>query len=308
VFVCDSQEAMLDANLESFENMRQNLEANEIDPDELPTVLQYNKRDLPNALPIEILNERLNLHNYPFYEAVAVTGVGVEDTLKAVTKLVFKSLSARYGEQGAGPPGSPRQSSPPVRPPAPSPPTPAPAPSPYTPAPVSSRGGVRIDDPLSDLAPGASLDLPPVEFDDEPSPALATPAPARVPSRAMGHDPQGTLVTNRNEAEELRRRIANPGIPEPEIEMDLEELVDEDPTDGKLVPGRRAAPPPSPAARPATQPPSTSPRPAPAVSAPRTPAPPSTAEIEVPIDIEVAPGTTRVKLNLRLVLNLKRRS
>jgi len=302
VFVCDSQEAMLDANLESFENMRQNLEANEIEPDELPTVLQYNKRDLPNALPIEILNERLNLRNYPFYEAVAVTGVGVEDTLKAVTKLVFKSLSAKYGEPSPATPGSPRQSSPPVRPPTPSPPTPAPARSPYTPAPVPSRGGARNDDPLADLAPAASLDLPPVEFDEEPSPALAV--PARAPSRAVAHDPQGTLVTNRNEAEELRRRIANPGIPEPEIEMDLEE-VDEDPTHGKLVPSRRAAPPPPPA-RTTTQPPSASRPPAPAP--PRTPAPPSTAEIEVPIDIEVAPGTTRVRLNLRLVLNLKRRS
>ena len=83
VFVCDSQEPMLDANLESFENLQQNLEANEIDPDEIPIVLQYNKRDLPNALPIEILNERLNPHNAPFYEAIAVKGVGVEDTLKA---------------------------------------------------------------------------------------------------------------------------------------------------------------------------------------------------------------------------------
>jgi signal recognition particle receptor subunit beta len=60
VFVADSQEAMVDANIESMENLRQNLEANEINPDEIPMVLQYNKRDLPNALPIEILNERLN--------------------------------------------------------------------------------------------------------------------------------------------------------------------------------------------------------------------------------------------------------
>ena len=51
---------MLDANLESMENLRQNLEANEIDPDEIPIVIQYNKRDLPNALPLEIMNERLN--------------------------------------------------------------------------------------------------------------------------------------------------------------------------------------------------------------------------------------------------------
>src|SRR5512147_1595453 len=101
VFVCDSQEAMLDANIESFQNMRQNLEANEIDPDEVPLVLQYNKRDLPNALPIEILNERMNTRDYAWQEAVALKGTGVEETLKAVTKVVFKSLSARYGEGGA---------------------------------------------------------------------------------------------------------------------------------------------------------------------------------------------------------------
>ena len=130
VFVADSQEAMLDANLESFENMRQNLEANEIDPDEIPIVLQYNKRDLPNALPIEILNERMNPQNAPFYEAVAVKGVGVEDTLKAVTKLVFKSLSAKYGDGGRRPRRRPAarrgRRAPPRsrRPPAPTPPPP----------------------------------------------------------------------------------------------------------------------------------------------------------------------------------------
>jgi signal recognition particle receptor subunit beta len=305
VFVCDSQEAMLDANLESFENMRQNLEANEIDPDEIPTVLQYNKRDLPNALPIEILNERMNPSNYPFYEAVAVTGVGVEDTLKAVTKLVFKSLSARYGEGAPGPSGSSpgRISAPPARP---EPPAPAPTPSP--PVPVAARGGAE-DDPFRDLGsgpvPAPSLDLPPVEFDEEPAPAVA--ASPRAAGRALQHDPKGTLVTNRNEADELRRRIAHPGIPEPEIEMDLEE-IDDDPTHGKLVPkpppGPRTAPP-----RPAPVAPKPPPRAATPPPRPATPPPAaSTAEVEVPIDIEVAPGTTRVRLNLRLVLNLKRRS
>src|SRR5437870_3988648 len=97
VFVCDSQEAMLDANLESLENLRQNLEANEIDADEIPMVMQYNKRDLPNALPVEILNERLNPRGLPFYEAVAVKGQGVEETLKGVTATVFRSLATKYG-------------------------------------------------------------------------------------------------------------------------------------------------------------------------------------------------------------------
>ena len=97
VFVVDSQEPMLEANAESFENLRENLEINEIEADDVPMVIQYNKRDLPNALPIEILNERLNPRNLPTYEAVAVKGQGVEDTLKGVTGLVFRSLATKYG-------------------------------------------------------------------------------------------------------------------------------------------------------------------------------------------------------------------
>ena len=140
VFVCDSQEAMLDANLESFQNMRQNLEANEIDPDEIPLVFQYNKRDLPNALPIEILNERMNQRDYPSLEAVALKGIGVEETLKAVTKLVFKSLSARYGE-GSTPPGG-------------RPPAPARQPS----GPALAPPAAAADDLLSELsAPPSGL-------------------------------------------------------------------------------------------------------------------------------------------------------
>ena len=107
VFVVDSQEALLDASLESFDNMRQNLEANEIDPDEIPTIFQYNKRDLPNALPIEILNERLNPRGLPYAEAVAIKGPGVEETLKLVTRVVFGTLSQRYGDGAVSPLSTP---------------------------------------------------------------------------------------------------------------------------------------------------------------------------------------------------------
>jgi signal recognition particle receptor subunit beta len=296
VFVCDSQEAMLDANLESFENMRQNLEANEIDPDEIPIVLQYNKRDLPNALPIEILNERMNPHNYPFHEAIAVTGVGVEDTLKAVTKLVFKSLSVKYGQappQAPGPGGRPA-SLPAV--------TPAPAAAPAAPAGLADG---EEEDLFGNLAggepPAPDQGLPPVVVDDEHTPisGFGQPVPSRAP--VSGHDPQGTLVSSRNEADELRRRIANPGIPEAEVEIDLGEADDQaDPTHARFVP---PPPDPYPSSTPAATPPP-----------PRSPAPPPLAEegsaeateVEVPIDIEVEPGTTRVSLNLRLILNLKR--
>ena len=167
-FIADSQEAMLDANLESYENMRQNLEANEIDPDEIPVVLQYNKRDLPNALPIEILNERMNPLNAPFYEAVAVKGVGVEDTLKAVTKLVFKSLSVKYGD------GAPSASAPGR---APGPPRAAP---PDRPASQPSN-----DDLLSELELGSpAAGLPAIEVDENTP--VGAPSVAAVPRRAWG--------------------------------------------------------------------------------------------------------------------------
>src|SRR5919197_4726430 len=92
VFVADSQAGVLEANVESLENLRQNLIVNGL-PANLPLVLQYNKRDLKTALPISVLNTRLNPRRLPFVEAVAVKGVGVEDTLQMILKLLFASLS-----------------------------------------------------------------------------------------------------------------------------------------------------------------------------------------------------------------------
>ena len=89
VFVADSQAAMLDANAESQRSLRQNLLVNEIDPT-IPQVIQYNKRDLPTALPLSVLNERLNPRNLPAYEAIAFKGTGVEETLKGIAKLLFQ--------------------------------------------------------------------------------------------------------------------------------------------------------------------------------------------------------------------------
>jgi len=102
VFVADSQAAMLDANAESLRSLRQNLLVNEIDP-EVPQVIQYNKRDLPTALPISVLNERLNPRNLPYFEAVAFKGTGVEATLKGITKQLFQWLSRYYGESATAP-------------------------------------------------------------------------------------------------------------------------------------------------------------------------------------------------------------
>src|SRR5947208_8182175 len=93
VFVADSQEERMEANIESIRNLEQNLEEQGFDLDKLPFVMQYNKRDLPNAAPIPALREQLNpLVKVPEFEAVAATGVGVFDTLKAVAKLVLTEL------------------------------------------------------------------------------------------------------------------------------------------------------------------------------------------------------------------------
>ena len=92
VYVGDSQMERMEANIESLENLRLNLTEQGYDLDKLPYVIQYNKRDLPNAAPMDELKKMLNPTNVPEYEAVATTGVGVFDTLKAVAKLVLTEL------------------------------------------------------------------------------------------------------------------------------------------------------------------------------------------------------------------------
>ncbi len=92
VFVADSQEERTDANIESLDNLRFNLTEQGYDLDKLPYVIQYNKRDLPNTIPIEELRRDLNTTNVPDFEACATTGEGVFETLKAVAKLILIDL------------------------------------------------------------------------------------------------------------------------------------------------------------------------------------------------------------------------
>jgi len=92
VFVADSQEERLDANLESLRNLIQNLREQRFDPFRIPYVLQLNKRDLPSALPADELKRQLLLKGEPVIEAVAPKGVGVLETLKAVARQVLVEL------------------------------------------------------------------------------------------------------------------------------------------------------------------------------------------------------------------------
>jgi signal recognition particle receptor subunit beta len=95
VFVADSQPAMVDANRESFANLLDNLEENQIDPNDTPIVIQFNKRDIPGVLPVETLQESLAFEGYPYTEASALKGEGVMETFKLVSKLTAKHLYAR---------------------------------------------------------------------------------------------------------------------------------------------------------------------------------------------------------------------
>ncbi len=92
VFVADSQEERMDANDEALDNLQINLKEHGYDFAKIPYVLQFNKRDLPNALPVEVLKERLIRKQEPVFEAVAVQGVAVMETLKEVGRQVLTEL------------------------------------------------------------------------------------------------------------------------------------------------------------------------------------------------------------------------
>lgn len=96
VFVADSQREMREQNVESFKNMRENLIANNINPDEIPIILQYNKRDLPNILSVDELNNDLNENvRYKYVEAIAIDGEGVEDAFQDITKIVVDDIKKK---------------------------------------------------------------------------------------------------------------------------------------------------------------------------------------------------------------------
>jgi signal recognition particle receptor subunit beta len=97
VFVADSQPQALDGNKESFQNLIDNLKEQGTDMATLPHVIQFNKRDIPGALPVEVLDREINRFGVPTFEACAMLGTGVRETLTGVAKLVLKHLTEKYG-------------------------------------------------------------------------------------------------------------------------------------------------------------------------------------------------------------------
>lgn len=96
VFVIDSQKEMLQANIESFKNLKENLVLNKIDPEKIPIVLQYNKRDLKEIMSVEELEKIFNKDSkYPYFEAIAIKGEGVLKTLQKAIHLMIENLNKR---------------------------------------------------------------------------------------------------------------------------------------------------------------------------------------------------------------------
>lgn len=139
VFVVDSQRDRMQENIDSLENLKQNLAEYNYNLDEIPWVVQYNKRDLPDVLSVAELARALKVEAIPGIESVAPTGVGVRETLKGISALVIRNLNREAPETtttpGAAPvvvatPPAPQDTSPtspkPALPPAASAPAPAP--------------------------------------------------------------------------------------------------------------------------------------------------------------------------------------
>jgi signal recognition particle receptor subunit beta len=134
VFVADSQRAMKGSNLDSWKNLKENLLLQGIELSGFPHVLQFNKRDLGDVASIERLDEELNEYAAPIFESVATSGIGVQETLEGIVKLVMRSLRERYETEF-------RRSSPGF-----SAPTPAPV-TPTTPSPPQNPPGAVTQPP-----------------------------------------------------------------------------------------------------------------------------------------------------------------
>ncbi len=158
VFVADSQTAAVDTNLESLKNLHENLAELGLSLEQVPVVFQYNKRDIRNILPVDRLHEALNAGGAPEFEAAAIHGVGVFETLKGISRLALAAIRRKIAEDnrrqeaaqpvGVAPGRIPRGT------PAPAP-VAAPLPSPAPPAPAATAG--------EDLLAGLLADSPEVK-------------------------------------------------------------------------------------------------------------------------------------------------
>jgi small GTP-binding protein len=214
VFVTDSQSAMLDANLESLSNLKVNMAELNQSLDTVPLVFQFNKRDIRNILPVSELNQLLNPGGAPYFEAAALHGIGVFETLKAISKVAIASVRRKVAEEprppgtaGAGP-GTAR----------PSPRAPGPRSSPADP--LADLVGRGEEGPLEFGVEDTDKHVVPVETKGhvdigrelEKLRALTTAAPARPAAssgtREVEKRLRDILVTEQGARQEFRRKAS----------------------------------------------------------------------------------------------------
>jgi signal recognition particle receptor subunit beta len=226
VFVADSQRAMKDADIESFANLKTNLAEIGVSLDEVPLAFQYNKRDLANILSVEELDEALNRDKtHESYEASAILGQGVFETLKAISRLTLRSLKKRMSgeDRPSRPTTPPAPKPPPPREAAPPPvPTESAAPPveearPAVPTPGEMAEAERATIALSRTPVGEPIRVPrpvdtgPTEIEFEPDTvsfaqsAQATP----TPEEGVKHVRVGSNVDILAELERLRKNATS---------------------------------------------------------------------------------------------------
>jgi signal recognition particle receptor subunit beta len=225
VFVGDSQRAMQSSNIDSFKNLQENLLLQGISLDGFPHVLQFNKRDLKDIVPAEELNDELNHYSVPIFEAVATEGVGVQETLEGIVKLVMRNLRQRYEGKttGARTPGL-EDSQVDVHEPPPTPPPVEPVVPPGEPA-----EPVAVSEPPPAAEPAAPPEEPVPIFDPEPPPPGAEPEPPPA-------EPEPPPV----------EATAPPEEPLEEITFEPEELTVEEPSAPAEPPAAEEPPPEAP--------------------------------------------------------------
>jgi len=226
VFVADSQVAAEDTNIESLSNLKTNLAELGLSVDQVPVVFQFNKRDIRNIQPVEVLNEALNPDGAPFFEAAALHGVGVFETLKAISRLAIGSVRKKVGPEAAHKATA--------GPAAPAPPAVAPPPVRLTSAPEAAPA-LSDASPLASLVPDSADDVR-VEFAEQDAGehqvvrpvttkatvdiqkeleglrAMATAAAARAPvpgpSREMERRLQDVLVREAEARQDVKRKAS----------------------------------------------------------------------------------------------------
>jgi 50S ribosomal subunit-associated GTPase HflX len=96
IFVADSDAGRYNDNMESFQNLAENLTINSLNINEIPLVLQYNKRDLPNVMSVDAMDKKLNIRSAPYFESIAVEGKGVLESFIGILKCMIQYFGEKY--------------------------------------------------------------------------------------------------------------------------------------------------------------------------------------------------------------------